>query len=153
MEPMSAGELRVIRQFLGLSADQLGALLGVAGRSVRRWESSERDEHGAVRWPIPDGIRQAVERLEDAAATEVGAMVRYLREMPDPGIVTFRTDAEMAAAHPGTRLPASWHRAIVGRAIQEVPAVRVAFLSDALDAGATVQDVLMVAEPAQASLR
>jgi transcriptional regulator with XRE-family HTH domain len=143
---MGAGELRVVREYLGLSGDQLAALIGVHSRSVRRWESSQRDEDGRIRWPVPDGIRELLEDLERRAAREVDALVAFLETMPEPTVVTYRSDQEVAAAHPGSRWPASWYRAIAGRAIQDVPRARVQFLADALTDGGSLLDSLALPE-------
>ena len=38
-------------------------------------------------------------------------------DLPEPGLITYRDDAEYKAAHPDTEFPASWHRAVVARLV------------------------------------
>lgn len=47
--PLSGKELRFIRQLLGLSQPDLGALLGKDAQSVARWEKSDKVEPTAER--------------------------------------------------------------------------------------------------------
>ncbi|MDX3531181.1 hypothetical protein P1P75_33455 [Streptomyces sp. ID05-39B] len=48
-------------------------------------------------------------------------------DLPDPGVITYRDDAEYLAAHPDAEFPASWHRAVVARVAQEVPGLSIAY--------------------------
>ncbi|MBE4761818.1 helix-turn-helix domain-containing protein [Streptomyces caniscabiei] len=121
-ERMTPAELKVVREFLGLTGDWLAAHLGVSPRTVRHWEQGK--------YAIPDGVRLEVENLEARTGEFVGAIVEKLMDVPDPGVLTYRDDAEYHAAHPGIPFPASWHRAVVARVAQEVPALSIAFASD-----------------------
>lgn len=130
-EQMTAAELRVVREYLGLTTRWLADHLGVAERSVHRWESGE--------WPVPGGVSVEVERLEAATADRVGAAVEACHDARDPAILTYRTDQLYRrhhphvgpGAYPGPRLgsrpvvavpwPAAWHRAVVARVAQGVP--------------------------------
>jgi hypothetical protein len=47
--------------------------------------------------------------------------------MPDPGVLTYRSDAEYHAAHPEIPFPAAWHRAVTARVAQEVPGLAIAY--------------------------
>jgi hypothetical protein len=116
---MTAAEFRVIREYLGLSGDWLGAHLGVNGRTIRAWE--------AGKYPIPDGVRQEIEDLEARTAEFIAGVIGKLLDMPEPGVITYRTDAEYHAAHPEIPFPASWHRAVVARIAQEVPGLSIAY--------------------------
>lgn len=118
-ERMTDAELKVIREYLGLTTRWLADHLGVAERTVHRWES------GAS--PIPDGVRLEVERLEVATATAVGAAVEACMDLPDPAVVTYRTDEEYRARHPEPTWPASWHRAVVARVAEEVPGLVISY--------------------------
>lgn len=118
-ERMTDAELRTIREFLGLTGDWLAAHLKVNPRTVRAWEQG--------RAPIPDGARLTVEELEARTAAFVGGLVKQLMDLPDPGVLVYRTDAEYHAAHPGIGFPASWHRAVVARIALEVPGLRIAY--------------------------
>jgi hypothetical protein len=121
-ERMTPAELRVVREFLGLSPEWLGVHLGVSGRTVRHWEYGK--------YAIPDGVRLEIEKLEAQTGEYVGAVVDQLMDLPDPVIVTYRTDAEYRSADPGSPLPASWHRAVIARVAQEVSSLSIRFKED-----------------------
>lgn len=89
---------------------------------MRHWEQGK--------YAIPDGVRLAMEDLEARTGEFVSGAVEKLMGLPDPGVVTYRTDAEYHAAHPEVPFPASWHRAVVARIAQEVPALEIAYASD-----------------------
>lgn len=118
-ERMTDAEFKTIREFLGLTGDWLAAHLCVDPRTIRHWE--------AGKYPIPDGVRIEIERMEEATAAFIGNVVDALMDMPDPGVIVYRNDAEYHAAHPEIDFPASWHRAAVARVAQEVPALRIAY--------------------------
>ncbi len=118
-ERMTDAEFKVVREFLGLTGDWLAAHLGVSPRSVRHWE------HG--KYPIPDGVRLAIEDLEAQTATVIEQAVKALMDLPDPGVLTYRTDEEYHVANPESQFPASWHRAVVARIAQEVPGLAIAY--------------------------
>ncbi len=119
-ERMTPAEFRVVREYLGLTGDWLATHLGVSSRTVRHWEQGK--------YPIPDGVRLVVEGLEqytaDAVELELGML--ELQQGP-PEVVTYRSDEEYRAAHPDMRMPASWHRAVVARAAQEVPGLSIVY--------------------------
>ena len=121
-ERMTPAELRVVREFLGLSSAALAGYLGVTDRTVRHWE--------AGKYPVPDGVRIEIEKLEAYTARFVADVVERLLDIPDPVVVTYRTDEEYHEAHPEIPLPASWHRAVVARVAQEVPALSIVYASD-----------------------
>lgn len=119
-ERMTDAEFRVVREFLGLTGDWLADHLGVSGRTVRHWEQGK--------YPIPDGVRLEIERLESLTGEFVGACVEKFADMPPASVVvTYRSDAEYRAAHPDGAFPASWHRAAVARVAQEVPALSITY--------------------------
>ncbi|MER5355730.1 DUF1870 family protein [Kitasatospora sp. NPDC002551] len=118
-ERMQPAELRVVREYLGLTGDWLAAHLQVSGRTVRAWE--------AGRHPIPDAVRLEVEALEQHTAEFVGAAAARLAGIDDPGVWTYRSDDEYHAAHPESFFPAAWHRAVVARIAYEVPGLRIAY--------------------------
>lgn len=71
-------------------------------------------------------MRQEVEKLEKITTDFVNAVIAQLMDCPgDPVVVTFRTDAEYRAAHPGSPLTASWHRAAIVRVAQHVPELSI----------------------------
>ncbi|MET8746368.1 helix-turn-helix domain-containing protein [Streptomyces sp. NPDC004728] len=118
-ERMTDAEFRVVREHLGLTGEWLAGHLGVSARTVRHWEQGK--------YPIPDGVRLALEDLEVRTGEFVSGAVEQLLDMPEPGVITYRTDAEYHAAHPEISFPASWHRAAVARIAQEVPGLAIAY--------------------------
>lgn len=121
-ERMTPAELRVVREYLGLSGEALAGLLGVSARTIRHWE-------GGV-YPIPDGVRIEVEAIEAETAEAVSAVIGRLNSAAEVRLVTYRSDAEYRQAHPEVRFPASWHRAVVARVAQEVPGVSISYPLD-----------------------
>lgn len=121
-ERMTPAELRVVREFLGLTPEWLASHLNVSARTVRHWE--------AGKYLIPDGVRLEVENLEAVTGEFIGNAVEQLMDVPDPVVATYRTDAEYQAAVPGITFPASWHRAVIARVAQEVPALSIVFAVD-----------------------
>lgn len=119
---MTPAELKVAREFLGLTGDWLAGHLGVPPRTYRRWEEGTRG--------IPDAVRLAVAALEAEAADHVTRGIGALAALPDPGVLTYRSDTEYHTAHPEITFPASWHRAVVARIAQEVAALQIAYASD-----------------------
>lgn len=118
-ERMTDAEFRVVREYLGLTGDWLAAHLGVSSRTVRHWEQGK--------FVIPDGVRIAMEDLEARTSAFISAIIPRLLDLPDPGVLTYRTDEDYRQHHPEDGLPASWHRAVVARIAQEVPALEIAY--------------------------
>lgn len=114
-ERMAPIELKAVREWLAVSGDWLAAHLSVSSRTVRHWEEGK--------YPIPDGVRVEVERLEDVTGEIVGMNVAALLSENDPAVATYRTDEAYWETVPegGVRWPASWHRRVVMRVAQEVP--------------------------------
>lgn len=117
VERMTAAELKVVREYLGLTTRWLAEHLHVAERSIHRWEM------GAS--PIPEGVRLAVEQLEADTANVITAAVNACNDAVDPAILTYRTDEEYRTHHPEQAWPASWHRGVVARVAQEVPGLAI----------------------------
>lgn len=118
-ERMTAAEFKVVREFLGLTGDWLADHLGVSPRTVRHWEQGK--------YAIPDGVRLEIEKLERQTGEFVSGIVEKLMDLPDPGVITYRDDDEYHAAHPEIPFPAAWHRAVVARVAQEVPALSITY--------------------------
>lgn len=119
---MTAAELKVTRESLGLSGDWLATHLGVNSRTVREWEQGRR--------PVPDWVRLEVEDLEQFTAELVGDVVERLMGVDEPEIVTYRSDDEYHTICQGVSFPASWHRAACARVAKEVPALSIVYASD-----------------------
>ncbi|MGN8245219.1 helix-turn-helix domain-containing protein [Cellulomonas soli] len=116
-ERMSPAELRVVREYLGLTGEALAAYLGVSSRTVRHWEAGQ--------FAVPDGVRLELEQLEEITARAVDDAVAQLLDVPEPTVLVYRSDEEYRAAQPDTRLPASWHRAVIARAADRVPGLAI----------------------------
>ncbi|WP_293782638.1 DNA-binding transcriptional regulator [uncultured Aeromicrobium sp.] len=126
-DPMTSAELRIARERMGLSAEWLAEYLGVALRTVRRWE------HGHS--PISDGVAREVIELVDEFDEFVDGIVQTLEADPsrdDAGrewLVTYGSDELYRREQPDAERPAGWHRAAMGEVARRssVP-VRIRFL-------------------------
>jgi len=128
-EPWGAtpAELVMRRERLGLSQTELGKLLAVGDRAVRRWEKADRE------MSEPPELRLV--ELEEQFETAVDSITGVLIELPisERLIVTYRTDAALRAVHPGHVWPASMLRAIAWEAAARVPFASVAFAPEPPD--------------------
>lgn len=116
---MTDAEFKVIREYLGLTGDWIAAHVGVDPRTVRRWEQGIR--------PIPDMARLAIEQLAQDTSKSTNSLIEELRDLPEPAILTYRGDEDYQAHHPESPFSASWHRAVIARVAQEVPALSIVF--------------------------
>ncbi|QVJ03083.1 DUF1870 family protein [Nocardiopsis eucommiae] len=116
-ERMKGVELKMVREWLALSGQELADLLGVNARTVRSWEQG-RD-------PIPDSVRLEVERMEAVTAQAVTAGVEALMDLPEPTVLTYLNDGQYREREPDSTWPASWHRRVVARIAQEVPGLAI----------------------------
>lgn len=116
---MTDAQFKVVREFLGLTGDWIAEWLGVSPRTVRHWEQGK--------YPIPDGVRALIESLEARTSSWVTEIAAELTGVPDPTVVTYRTDVEYHADHPDAEFPASWHRAVIARVALKVPALAIVF--------------------------
>lgn len=119
---MTPIELKIVREALGLSREQLAAALNVGLRSVDDWESGRR--------PIPDGVRDDVERIEAYTAQVADQLAAHLLEHagPDPVFEVYDRDTDMPALDlPGAPLPptARWWRTVAYRVAEDVPGLRI----------------------------
>ena len=96
---LTAAEFRIRRELFGLSAEWLAERLGVALKTVQRWESGHR--------PIPGGILSEMDIISTAIG--VGAAEKWaehLLKTPDAVMIIPRTGTHFG-------FPASWYRALV----------------------------------------
>lgn len=120
MSGLTPAELLIIREGLGLGVDELGVLLGVQDRTIRRWHMGES--------PIPAGVEEQLREVTAEADRMVEAGVAEFILEHDPVVVVFRHDEALWASDPMfAAYPARFHRAIVARVAREVPALRVVF--------------------------
>ena len=110
-QPMSPAEVRMVRAYLGLSQEQLATLIGADVRTVKRWEGGY--------YPVPDERREQIERLEQVAAEQVGALVDALGQARD-AVLTIPREA-------ASGYPASWWVMVAARVAQEVPGLYVRY--------------------------
>lgn len=118
---MTPADLKIRREALGLSGEQLAARCGIQSRSVRRWEAGFT--------PVPDFVEDVLleievftDRLISGSVAEAAAQ---FAASPDDviDIQTYATDEDMWAAHPDWEpMPASWFRMVCWRVSEELPA-------------------------------
>jgi DNA-binding transcriptional regulator YiaG len=118
-EAMTAAELTVMREFLGLTGDWLAEHLGVSPRTVRHWE--------AGKYAIPDGVKKEIESLKHRTNQYISKVTDELTDVTDPVLASYRTDKDYHAAHPDMRLPARWYRAVLARVAQEIPTLTIVY--------------------------
>ena len=111
-DPMTPAEFAMVRAHLGLTGEWLAEYLGVALRTVRRWEQ------GAA--AIPDGVRAQVEELEAITAEQVAALVSALRGASE---VTLGVPQATAGG-----FPARWWLMVAARVAEEVPGLTVRYV-------------------------
>lgn len=114
--PPTAAELRAVRDFLGLPAPVFADLMGVSLRTLRRWEGD---------WQVPDGVRPLIDRLRQRARDEVDRLVETMTDKDHPAQVVGREDF-----WDGQNMPASWHRAVAARAMEQLPDIRLVFADE-----------------------
>lgn len=114
--PMSAAEFKVARERLGLTASWVASQLGVADRSIARYESGEM--------PVSLAAEELIEVVHAHTNRMVMSSMSKLKLRKGQDFVTlytFRRDEDMAATYAGNPdtefgpLTASWHRAMIGR--------------------------------------
>lgn len=103
---MTPAELRLIRESLGLSGEDLARHLDVAARTVRRWE------HGHS--PIPDGVGDELAALERDAEQRVDRIVAGGLDV-------------LAIPEVSDWPPPAFHRAVAARVRRTLPHVRVVY--------------------------
>lgn len=114
---MTGAELQTLREACGLTRDELGALAGVAARTVKHWENG--------RAGVPADVAGLVQRLDDTIqrAADQGADVIGTATQDQHGaapneviLIRYRTPEDLARYRPDMAgLPASVHGAIIGR--------------------------------------
>lgn len=140
-DPMTAAELVLAREFLGLTGAWIAQTAHASARSVRRWESGHAQ--------IPAAVHAVVEGLESLTAAAVtwlrSELTHYL--VATPGVLLLRTDEDYRAVCPeGIAMPARWHRHVAARAGADVPALMIAFQGERAPAGSWLRPVVAVAD-------
>ena len=95
---MTPADLKIRREALGLSGEQLAARCGIQSRSVRRWEAGFT--------PVPDFVEDVLLEIEvftdRLVAGSIAEATAQFAASPDDviEIQTYATDEDMWAAHP-----------------------------------------------------
>lgn len=98
-DSLTAAEFRMRREAFGLSAEWLADRLGVALKTVQRWENGHR--------PIPAGVAREMDLISTATGEGVARRwAELLLTAQDPVLMIPRTGALFG-------FPASWYRALV----------------------------------------
>lgn len=120
-DPLTPAEVRIAREYLGLTGDRMAEKLGVNPRTLRSWEQG-RD-------PVPGRIRPEIAELKEATDAAVAKLVAGLAESGDDTLITFGSDEEYTAWAKGISWsegwhgwPASWHRQVCARAAAQTGA-------------------------------
>lgn len=122
---MTNAEFRILRDRLGLTMEWVSEQLGVAERTVRRWEAGSSS--------IPVGVATDMQAIAESTESFVDEVVATLRgEEPDGDgllwVLAYATEASYRAEHPDSPWTAAWHRAAMGQVAQTLPAVRVHYV-------------------------
>lgn len=110
-QPMSPAELRMVREAVGLTQEDLAVWLGVADRTVRRWEAGTSH--------VPDGVREALEARERALVEHADKIAGQLRDAAD-AVLSVPRDGEP----PET---AAYWRAVAYRVAESLPGLYVRY--------------------------
>lgn len=115
---ITAAELRVRLDWLGLDAQQAARLLCVRHDTVRRWVSG--------REMVPVRVGDELLHIEAVTQGAVDALVDVLCDAPR--VEVYRTDERLHAARPEyADFPASWWRMVVARATRVVPESEISY--------------------------
>lgn len=115
---ITAAELRVRLDWLGLDAQQSARMLCVRHDTVRRWV--------AGREMVPVRVGDELLYLEAVTQGAVDALVDVLCDAPR--VEVYRTDERLHAARPEyADFPASWWRMVVARATRVVPESEISY--------------------------
>ena len=90
-----SGEIRTVREYLGLSRRELSQLLQVSEATVQNWEKGK--------YPPPPGVATEIARLEAFSGRTVQAVLDAA-DHPSPCLLVYRQDADMPPPDP----PGPW---------------------------------------------
>lgn len=119
-EIMTPAKLLVTREWLGLTGETLGQIIGVQDRTIRRWEAGQS--------PIPHGAFADIERLVAATDALVEQHVNRLLDTDEVVLRTYRTNDDYWEEDLTRKpFPAQYHRAIAARVAHEVPGLSIVY--------------------------
>lgn len=133
---MTAAELVVAREFLGVTGPWFARAVRANARTQRRWEAGDSE--------VSANAEALVTQLAEASWEATDRLITYLTEQKNPGVALLRTDDDYQAAAPAGCIayPARWHHHVAARAALEVPAVTLAFVGEKAPAGQWIQLVV-----------
>lgn len=107
---MNSATFKIIRQFLGITADEVAKACGVTLRSARRWESTHTPPDDAVQWlqsKWHEMDSKVASIIQDINATEADAGEKHIH------LTAYRTDDSAEGALPSGTTKEQ-HAAILG---------------------------------------
>jgi len=116
---MTPAEFQLCREHYQLTVADLARYIGVSTKSVCNWE--------AGRHPVPASAELALRRIVRTSDLLCSALYEVFVRESSPVMVTYRSDADVRMALPGTVYPASWHRAIAAQVKWQLPDLSVVF--------------------------
>jgi transcriptional regulator with XRE-family HTH domain len=130
-DPLTPAEVRIAREYLGLTGDKMAEKLGVNPRTLRSWEQG-RDS-------IPGRIRPEIAEMKAATDAVVARLVAGLEDSDDDMLITYRNDDEYKEAMRGTSWSeglhgwsAAWHRQVCARVAAQTGA-RINYADDEVE--------------------
>jgi len=127
--PMTAAELKTLRESLGLTLDAMAEMSGVQQRTAKYWESG--------RFPVPADVQEVLQRLDDRfehmTRMTLEAMRQQRTQPAEVVLIRYRSTDDLHHYRPEFKpLPASAHGALLGRVAQamrrEGHTARIVFL-------------------------
>jgi hypothetical protein len=121
---MTAAELTVAREFLGLTGGWIATAAGYSGRTERRWEAGDT--------ATPDSVRALTDTIDKLTGEAVSWLVHRLQHADRHCVLLLRDDTDYQAAAPaGTiAMPARWHHHLAARAALTYPGTLVLAFDD-----------------------
>lgn len=118
-ERMSGAELQMMREYLGLTGNDLSQMLRVRADTVRAWETG-RD-------PVPFRTRDEITAIANTTRATVDELVNQLKKNESTRTVDiYRRDHDFHTAHPEhDDMPARWWRHVAARVTEQLPDVTI----------------------------
>lgn len=112
---MNTQTFKTIRAGLGFTPTSLASVLGIATRTVERWESGKT--------PIPAWAAGNLREFDERAAETVAHEVELLADRAVPEMVLVEDDS-------GETMPLGWQRMIAARVLWQLPHVTIRAAED-----------------------
>lgn len=125
MRRMTAGEVRVARDALGMTPQQLGdAIGGISARAVQNFEWGK--------YAVPHELGENIRALQKDMRERVESLAAYLRDNPEATVVVFSEEGRdqlpekvPPAYQDVAKFGAKWWRLVVARATEDLPDAHV----------------------------